>query len=319
MKKLNYILGATIILALLSCKKDVDPIQPQPTVGTTTESFSSINEYFNGNNPQTETFQLMAENGGAFTTQNGSEITVPANAFITANGQPVLGSVTLKMKEIFSNKNMVFSGIFPVNYGNVLNSGGEFFIEASQNGNVLNVQDGQFINVEIPAQAEDPWMELFFAGGIENPDSINWQPVDSAFSGSGFNFNSVDGTYSCNLDSLGWANIDAFMSGITYFNCTFQLSGVAGLNNQNTNAFAVFKGENAVWPVGDVGWGSISGNTISESHLGSVDLNLLVISVVDGQLYYGLLDVLPTNNQTYQINMVPTTSANLDVIINGLP
>jgi hypothetical protein len=319
MKKMNYILGATMILALISCKKDTDLITPEVQIQPSIESFASIDDYFNEKKPQTQTFQLTAENGGSFTTENGSEVTVPANAFITPNGQSVLGSITLKMKEVFSNKNMIFSGVFPVSNSNVLNSGGEFFIEASQNGNVLNVKNGQFINVEIPAQAADPWMDLFFAGGVENPDSINWQPVDSAFSGSGFTFNSVDNTYSCNLDSLGWANIDAFMSGVSYFNCTFQLSGIAGLDNQNTTAFAVFKGENAVWPVGISGWGSISGNTISESHLGSVDLNLLVISVVGGQLYYGLLDVLPVDNQIYQINMIPTTSANLDVIINGLP
>ncbi|PCJ27199.1 MAG: hypothetical protein COA97_04325 [Flavobacteriales bacterium] len=323
MKKIISLLGI-IILVVISCTKDADQItkdtSSQPS--SSGEFFASINDYFNIKIPQAEFFQIVAENGGTIVTQKGSEIIIPANAFTTQNGQIVSGNITIKMKEIFSNSDIIFSGVFPVfDAAYVLNSGGEFFLEASQNGNILNVQNGQFINVEIPAQAVDPAMQLLFAGGIEDPDSVNWQPVDTATSNAGFAYNSVDSVYSCSLDSLGWINIDGFIQNITYFNCTFQLTGITGLNNSNTKAYAVFKGENAVWPIGFLNWGfgSIINNTIYETHLGSVDMNIVVFSVVDSQLYYGLLDITPTPNQTYQINMSVTTQANLDLIINGLP
>lgn len=317
MKKIIFIIA--IALTVLSCKKEEELTpSPQQQTNPTTESFTSLDAYFDSHSVQTEIFQLTAENGGTFTTSKGSIITIPANSLITQSGQPVTGAVSLKMKEVFSTSDMIFSGIFPISYGNVLNSGGEYFIEASQNGAALRVQDGEFISVDIPAQAEDPCMQLFLAGGDELADSVNWMLADST-SGSGFTFNSADNSYECDMDSLGWANIDAFMSNVSYFNCDFNLSGVLGLNSSNTTAFAKFKNRNSVWPVGVSGWGSISGNIIFETHLAGVDLNLLVISVVNGQLYYGVLDAIPAQNQTYQITMSEITSAELDVVINGLP
>ncbi len=308
-------IGMMVALCLGSCNKK--EVVPPPS----NETFSSLSDYFNSRQVGSETFTLVAQNGATFTTAKGSKITIPPFAFSHANGTLVTGTVTIKVKEIFSNAEMINSRIFPISNGNVLNSGGEFYIKATQNGIPLRVADGVFIEMDIPAQAEDPGMLLFFAGPNEELDSVNWQiaPQDSLSMGSGFVFNSTDGTYECNLDSLGWGNIDCFNPSVNYFNCEFQLTGVSGLNGNNTNGFAVFKNQNAVWPVGADYWGSISNNVITESHLADVPLNLLVISVVNGQLYYGVLDITPSANQSYTIQMNATTSSALDAIINALP
>lgn len=316
MKTRILILSSVIALGLVSCKKEVEPT-PEPPAST--ESFSSLQEYLSTKNVATESFSFLAENGGTFTTAKGSVITVPAGALIDQLGNSVTGSVTLEFREIFSNSDIMFSGIFPTSYGSVLNSGGEFKITFEQAGNQLRVANGQMIDVVIPAQAQDPGMMLFFADDIALDSLEGWgQPVDTSFTASGFTFNSTDDTYELTLDSLGWCNIDGFLNSVQYFDVTFNLAGVSGLDNSNTTAFAVFKNENAVWPVGDSYYGSITGNTISESHLADVPMNVVVISVVGGQLYYGLLDVTPVDGVAYTINMQETTSANLDSIIEGL-
>lgn len=316
MKKSTFItaFGLLVAIGFSSCKKT--EVVPTPTIG---ETFNSLADYFASREVSAESFTMLVQNGATYTTAKGSHLTIPPFAFSHANGTIVTGSVTVRIKEIFSNADMINSRIFPISGNSILNSGGEFFLEATQNGVPLIIADGVLIQMDIPAQAEDPGMMLFFAGPVEDLDSVNWQVADSTFSASGFTFNSADGTYECDLDSIGWANIDAFSSNITYFDCEFQLTGVTGLNASNTSAFAVFKNENAVWPVGDTYWGSIANNTITETHLGAVDLNLIVISVVNGQLYYGLLDVTPAPNQVYQISMSATSSSALDAIINGLP
>lgn len=296
-----------------SCSYTADP--PGPPV----ETFADIDAFFNANTVTAENFTVDAAMGGTFTTTAGSVITIPANAFIAQSGTAITGTVNIKMKEIFTTNQIIYSGVYPVSWDTQLNSGGEFFLEASQSGSALRVADGEFLTVEIPAQAEDPNMELFLAGGVEDDlDSINWAPADSTFTDSGFTFSSVDDTYTLSLDSLGWANIDAFMNSITYFDCYFNLTGVSGLNNSNTTAFSVFKNENAVWPVGVNSWGDITSNLITESHLGAIDLNLVVISVVGSQLYYGLLDVTPASMMTYDVAMTAVTAADLDAIILAL-
>jgi hypothetical protein len=275
-----------------------------------------------------ENFSFMAESGKTYITAKGSKLTIPANAFRKSNGALVTGLVDFKIIEVFSPKDMIFSGIMPISYGLVLNSGGEFYMEARSNGEKVRMADGKFVNLVIPAQAIDANMQLFMAQGDAEADSVNWEAQDTFaqdtnggnrgnFGGS-FTFSSADKTYNIEMDSLGWGNIDAFNWNIIYFNCTFDLTGVSGLNSSNTSAFAVFKDQNSVWPMGVGGWGDITNNKITETHLGSVPMNIVVISVVDEQLYYGLLDITPVDGVNYSIAMSKTTKADLDTLIKGL-
>ncbi len=321
MKKHLIIAAGIIAATLVSCKKK-DPAPTTAVTNPTTETFSSLQSYLDTKVVPTQSFSFMAENGATFTAAKGSVITIPANALEDLSGNQITGEVTMKFREVFSNSDIMFSRIFPVTYnGNVLNSGGEFKINFTQNWNDLRVVNGQTIAVKIPAQAQDPGMLLFFAEEAALLDSVDvgWgNPVDSLFSGSGFTFNSVDDTYDITLDSMGWCNIDGFLSNVNYFNTTFNLTGLTGLDNTNSTAFAVFKNQNAVWPIGKAGYGTISNSVINETHLADVPMNIVVISVVGGQLYYGLLDVTPQQGVTYTIPMTATTSAALDAIILGL-
>lgn len=310
------LLAGIFVLSISSCKKE--EVVPAPNPSVVPETFASLDDYLQTRVPISEDFEILAQTGATLATPKGSIITIPVNAFTTASGQPVTGTVTIRMKEIFSNADMMFSRIFPISNSNVLNSGGEFFIEATQNGNTLIVADGVFIEVDIPAQAPDNQMMLFLAGPVEALDTANWQVADSINTQSGFGFNSADNTYELDLDTLGWGNIDAFTS-VNYFDCVFNLTGLTGLDATNTTAFAVFKDQNTVWPVGTLYWGDITNGVITETHLADVPLNLVVISVVNGQLHYGLLDVTPQQGTTYSIPLIETTSANLDQIISSLP
>ena len=320
--KTTLLCATLLAMTISSCEKG----DPKPT---TPETFPSMQAFFDTREPKAETFLASAATGGTFITDKGSTLIIPANAFVDHSGQPVTGTVTVRLKEIFSNSDMLFSGIFPVSQNIMLNSGGEFFLSATNGTDVLHLADGVVLDLTIPAQAVDANMELFWGAGEEDVKDPDWQRPDSigggggaggggGGGGGGFTFNTVDSTYDITLDSMRWGNIDVFMS-VNYFTIDFTLTGVSGLNATNTTAYAVFKNQNSIWPVGAQGFGSISGNQIHETHLADVPMNVVVISVVDGQLYYGLLDVTPAIGQNYSIVMKTTTSANLDAVINGLP
>ena len=315
-----FALGA-LALTFTQCNDAEEVINPSK------ETVKSIQEYFAENDVESEKVTFQASVGHTFTTKYGSNVTIPANAFTKPNGDPITGEVEFTMKEVYKAKDMMFSGVVPVSNGNVLNSGGQFFMDAQADGEKLNVAEGKFVNLVIPAQGVADNMELFLAQGGEDADSINWVVPDSVqndtfqggrgnFNGS-FSFSSADGTYNIEMDSMGWGNIDAFMA-ITYFDCTFNLTGVANLNNDNTTAFAIFKNQNSVWPVGVSGWGDITNNVISETHLGSVPMNLLIISVVDEQLYFAIKDFTPEDGEDYTLDLVETTQADLDALIESL-
>ena len=343
MKTNLMLLTLSMTLIFSACQKGMTNITPD-------ESFSSVEEYVSTKSPTAENFALIAGEGGNFTTDKGSKITIPANSFVDGSGALVEGDVNIEIKEIFERSEMMFSGAFPVSNGVLLNSGGMFDIGANSDGVDLRLADGAEIVVQIPAQADPDGMELFFAApfGEDDPNgaAVNWEvveldsiliePVDSFVvidgdtnwigpgagggdwepAGSGFEFNSADGTYEITLDSLGWGNIDVFQI-VDYFPCTFNLLAEGlDLDNQNTTAFAVFKNQNTVWPVGS--WGAIDNNVISENHLADVPFNLVVISVVDNQLYSGILDITPEPNTVYDVEMSETTSSELDEAIEAL-
>lgn len=314
----NLLLGtlAGTMLLVFACKKD-EVTPPNSTPDPQKETYSSLSAFLKSKAPQGENFTVMAQTGGTFTTAKGSIITIPPNAFKDGNGNLVTGSVDIRFKEVFTKAEMIYSGILPVSFGNVLESGGEYYLNATQNGTPLMVADNAMLGVQIDAQAVDPGMLLFFGDPKEEVDTNNWVPIDTAGTNSGFTFNTVDDTYTIALDSMGWGNIDAFQSNVQYFNITFNLTGLAGLNNGNTKAFAVFKNQNTVWPTGS--YNGISNSVITEGHLADVPMNVVVISVVDSQLYYGLLDVTPQQGVDYDIAMQATTGANLDQIIANLP
>lgn len=316
------IITLTIIfsIAFYACKKE-EVEQPTPI-----NSLSSTQSYINTWTLEKDYFEFQANQGGTFTTQKGSILTIPENAFLNTDNSIATGSIKLAVKEVYTAKEMIKSGTYPISGFFSLNSGGQFFIEATNYNNQLIVRNGKFLSFEIPAQAEDDNMLLFFGGTNEN--NANWleadtvdiqQPGDTTnnITQNGFTFNSADSTYSIELDSIGWGNIDAFMS-VNYFDCTFNLTGLDDLNNFNTSAFAIFENQNSVWPTGVSPWGSISNNTISETHLADVPMNIIVISVQNGLLYYGLLNITPTQNTTYSIDMIETTPENLDNIIETL-
>lgn len=321
MRKIIYTVALIAPMLFMACETEEETNNPPQ------EKFESLEDFWNSKEVTAETKVFKSEDGLSFTTKKGSKVIIPANAIVHHDGSPVVGDIDFKIKEVFSNTDIIFSGVFPVAFGdNVLNSGGEFFLEVKQNGENLTIADGMEVELDIPAQAEDPNMQLFMMGQEEDMDSVDWgEPVDSAWGQNGqltnssFTFNSADGMYECNLDSLSWGNIDAFNWSITYFDVTFNCIGVDGINSSNTNVFSIFKEQNSVWPTGTSYWGSIANNIVTETHLADVPMNVVVISVIDGELYYGLLDVTPQQNNTYDITMKKITSAELDVIINELP
>ncbi len=321
--KLIFKLAFVITLfTLAACKKD-EPSQPDPTPVVANETFSSINSLFASRIEPAQTFTLNAGSGGTITANKGTTITFPASCFQLSNGAAVSGNVTVTVREVFSTSQMIFTGVVPTMNGWPLNSGGEFFVGAKQGNNELLLIPGAMMEISVPAQAEDQGMILFFDDALA-ADSVNWAPADSVFEweeqnwSSDFTFDPIGDEYDITVDSMMWMNCDAFInfSGMT---CYFHLSGVDGLETSNTVAYAVLDNENAVWPLGVSGWGSTINNLITDTHLGAIPMHVVVISVVNGQLYTGYLPITPTNGLTYEITMAASTADALEDALDALP
>ena len=321
-KTISSLTIAALLFFAGSCKKSNEVIPGSTEI----DAPSSLSDFFESRVTPIENFTLNAQTGGSFTGAHGTVVTFPPNAFADQNGNIVTGDVTIHFKEVFSKTDMIYSNVLPVSYNNALNSGGQYYIAASKNGQALHLPEGITYQAVMPSQAEDPNMMLFLGEAENNPDAfvaVDWQPVNQwdtlSTEDQNFTFNSADDTYTLNLDSMGWSNIDAFTNFTGYFDITITLTGVSGLDNSNTMAYAIFDDANAVWPMAYGAFGSITNNIITETHLGDVAMHIVVISVVNGQLYSGILAVTPAPNTPLTIAMSPTTAEDLDALINSCP
>lgn len=115
---------------------------------------------------ENETIQkaIDASTGGVLKVGNGTEIHVPANAFVNSSGQMVVGEIQLSYTEIADPASIIISGI-PLNYGGdnpkVMESAGMFDLSATSNGETLELSEGKSIRAIISSDVEGDQYDFF--------------------------------------------------------------------------------------------------------------------------------------------------------------
>lgn len=204
--KLICITLFSFTLLLTGCK----PEEKSESNSTSDSNMRNLQNFLNSNQPRIQEFVLEPDVSNEIIGKKGTRISIPENAFVNAAGNPILGGFSFQLQEIFSPADMMFSQKMTTSGGQILNSGGELYVNALQNGKRLELAPGKKLGVKVPTKLGDPAMELFV--GIENEDGFDWAP-NPATQVSTCN-DSVGLTvlnYCFNLDSLfSWINCDYF-------------------------------------------------------------------------------------------------------------
>lgn len=125
--------------------------------------------------------QVMdAATGGVLLVGNGTEIHVPANAFVNQEGQPVTGEVKVAYTEISDPSAILISGI-PLNYGNkenpsVMQSAAMFDLSASAYGQELELGQGKSIRTVISSNVDGDQYDFFAL----NEEGKTWDKLGTA-------------------------------------------------------------------------------------------------------------------------------------------
>lgn len=175
MKQLKPYLFAFLIgaLTLSSCKKDQEDDQN----GTPLQNpFSnSITTVLAQEAPTPETFIIPSQISSSIKTEKYGRYNFPPNAFADLNGNTVTGAIQISVTEYFDNSDLFYAGLSTRSDDNWLITGGQFLIEASQNGQPLQIADGKSYQAFVPNNNGDSNMDVFL--GEELPDgSVNWLP-----------------------------------------------------------------------------------------------------------------------------------------------
>ncbi|OJJ23868.1 hypothetical protein BKI52_05830 [marine bacterium AO1-C] len=104
-------------------------------------------------------WEMDAEQAKVFKLKNGSNIHVPASAFVNKYGQPVKGKVAIKYREFHNAADIIASGI-PMHYDSAgtryhFESGGMFEIRGNQNGEPVYLANNKAIDVNVVSYNKD--------------------------------------------------------------------------------------------------------------------------------------------------------------------
>src|ERR1043165_7579375 len=145
MNRNHLILAAGISIFVLSCKKDITEMKNIYPASTT--SNGSLANFIAQHAPAMQQFTINATSGGILNGTSGAIITIAPNAFLYPNNQPVTGSVTINLQEVYNKQDIIFSGANTTSNGLPLSSGGEVYVTATQGSQQLILANANSVTV----------------------------------------------------------------------------------------------------------------------------------------------------------------------------
>ncbi len=326
MKTLKHTLGALLLTALTftSCKtnddSDIDII-----LRPSAEEFNQIEE--EALEALTQNFQFNTDDSYVtLTSEKGVQISINTTC-LTLNGDPVTGDIDLEFVELFDKGNMLTTnkptmGILPDGSKALLISGGEFFVNATQNGEALETTCG--FQMQIPTDLTgDPDNDMVLWNGIiDDEGNLAWDEVkrDDAGQGEGGVF--AEGTqYYGFFQSFGWSNVDRFYSDPRP-KTTILVGVPEGYDNENCAIYLSYDGE-------DTGLARLDTydpeTELFSEHYGQIPIGLechIIFATEDGGNWkYAIQGVTIAENDIFTFTegeMSVVTEAQLTTIINNL-
>jgi len=282
----RYIPVLLIAIGFLSCQEDID--------GLYTEKYISMQDFFVKNTSRTEKFSANSSSTINFATSKGTKIQFPSNAFVTASGAAVNGDVNIEIKEILNPMDMILSNKPSMSNGAPLNSGGEFYIRFTKNGEELKLASNTYVGVDI---AKDLSSMKVFNGTTQADGSVNW--VENNNNQTNFVFPDSLGRTKMFADSVNWINCDKFYNDpkITFT----VLPGNCPLVD-STKIYLHLTGRNTV-----IGFPN---NGIS-TQLIAAPATIVAICVKEGFLYAAIMPVTLQDGKSATLNFSQTTEADL--------
>ena len=324
MKNLKTILGTLLMTAILftSCSKndEIDIILPP-----TADDFSNLKQ--DAIDALTQEFSFNAEDGSTtFTSDKGVEITINGNC-LTLNGNSVTGQVDIKYVELFEKGNMLTTnkptmGVLPNGDKALLISGGEFLIEATQNGQALETSCTVQLIIPTNLTGDADNSMLLWEGRVDTKDNLAWDEVRDGAAGQGGGVFTEGASYYAFLNQFGWSNVDRFYNDPRP-KTTILVGVPEGYDNTNSAVYLSYDGEDTGLANLDT-YDSVSG--LFTEHYGQIPIGLecqiIFVTEEDGNWRYAIKSVTIADNDVFTFTDTETlvvTEAQLTAIINGLP
>jgi hypothetical protein len=305
MKTKNILIAVTVTVVqvlILSCHKNGS---------TSTSGGGQLAGFFQQTQVPSQSFTITGGQFNNITGSKGTQLYIYAGSLLHQNGSAVTGSVQVQLQEIYSHGDMILSNATTTSDSFLLQSGGEIYLTATQNGETLRISHNNPIGVNMPITGSGlSGMQRFTGTVIANNNiaagsQINWVivPADTA-AAPAVNDTGAGYSYSFVVDSFGWSNCDRFYNLPGGTDPMIQLP--TGYDNTNTTVYMIFDAENTVATADR--WSSPIYRFHSGSHT-PIGLHVTIVAIAKkgSTYYYDIEHEVTASGATFNMNMTQST------------
>ena len=303
MKTTLLTLAFCFFILFNSCRKDHASLKNE-------DSYASTSDFLEKNAPVFHNYVIDGMTGGQFTTQQGTVVEIPPQAFRDQMGHDITSTVNVQFKDIYKKSDMFFSDVPTTIYpsGQLLKSGGEFCIQVTAGNLPLMLKSGKTILVNQPGD---------LTGGIDSINNLTaFGRYDSSAINSGWYPNQYDTVYTSLTNyiyHLSWLNPNASpgtwinTDNATFFSAYPQTSLTLHPSNQeseNCNVYLIFNDIATMIHVYSNG----TNFTYSFAPQG-LACTMVAIMIKNGSPYSAFVPITITANQVVNFTVSETTTA----------
>ncbi|CAN5443324.1 hypothetical protein BH11BAC1_BH11BAC1_12250 [soil metagenome] len=173
MKKLSIAIVA-LFFAFVGCnnQQDGDTSETTPVQANPIEEFAKLNTFLKKFDEPSQTFKAPTDQQIKVNGRYGTIIHLNPADLETEDGQPIGKEVVIELKELTTRQQLLRANAQTVSEGQLLVSGGAYYINATSEGRQLRLKPGKEYSIEFPKLSEDE-MSLYY-GQRDSTGKMNW-------------------------------------------------------------------------------------------------------------------------------------------------
>lgn len=180
MNKLTCLL-LSLSIAFLACdNSEPSPASENPTEARAPEQDAGkLNDYLRKYEEPSQIFTVSSAKPSEVKGRKGTVISINPSDLETSGGGPVGADIKVELKELTNQRDMLSTNTQTVSNGQLLVSGGAYFINMTSGGQQVKLKEGRNLSVVFP-KLTDSKMALFY-GRRDSLGKINWQEAKQPF------------------------------------------------------------------------------------------------------------------------------------------
>lgn len=177
---MKFIYGMIVLAIIgLTCCNDKQTGNNNKSTPEIKTEFGKINDFLKMHEEPSQKFNVSTDKPSKIKGKQGTTIVINPADLIKDNGQPIGKNIEIELKELTDQEQLLRTNAQTTSDGQLLISGGAYFINMTSDGQQVKLKDAKTLSVEFPKIASEK-MSLFY-GQRDSLGQLNWLPAKQKF------------------------------------------------------------------------------------------------------------------------------------------